>query len=318
MTALNGKDLLGRPVKIKPGVAKSSPERAFSRTPESPSQRPNDRSEDSPFTFDRWQRNDASTHFKGYSEEGRRLYVGGLPRLSNQEAVDVEIQNLFKGYTLYVLSEELIPYSCRGSHADCGYGCSGRPLASSSLLTPLSGSNPVIIIIFSSILQRRTKRREHKLPSTDKIALGVERSGLVRRAESRGSPKRDRDGLLLRQRRPLLLLLLLLLLRVLVDGVRRCDLPSANTQTESHPLFSLSPFLKSIALCQEDLYISHGGIKRAVAPWEDERCLINSNGMIYIQRTTDIPSLATSRVVLMPARRPWTSPRGAKLCAPRQ
>jgi hypothetical protein len=133
------------------------------------------------------------------------------------------------------------------------------------------------------------KRRERKLPSTDKIALGVERSGLVRRAESRGSPKRDRGGQLLRQRRPLLLLLLLLLLlRVLVDGVRRCDLPSANTQTESHPLFSSFPFLNNIALCLKDLYISHGCTKRAVAPWEDERCLINSNGMIAIFKEQQI------------------------------
>lgn len=109
MTALDGKDLLGRPVKIKPGVAKSSHEqRSSSRTPDSPSQRPNDRPGTAPITFDRWQRNDASTHFKGYSEEGRRLYVGGLPKLSDQQAVDSEIQNLFKGYNVYVLPEALI------------------------------------------------------------------------------------------------------------------------------------------------------------------------------------------------------------------
>lgn len=98
MKELDGRDLLGRPVKVKLGVAKSTQDRST----HSPSPRANDKTGSPSYTFDRWQRNDASAHFKGYGEQGRRLYVGGLPKISNQLTIDNEIRNFFKGYNVYV------------------------------------------------------------------------------------------------------------------------------------------------------------------------------------------------------------------------
>jgi RNA recognition motif-containing protein len=100
MKELDGRDLLGRPIKVKPGVAKSTQDRPLPRTAESPPPRANDKTGSPSFTFDRWQRNDASNHWKGYSEQGRRLYVGGLPKLSNQGTIDSEIRNFFQGYNV--------------------------------------------------------------------------------------------------------------------------------------------------------------------------------------------------------------------------
>lgn len=98
MAELDGKDLLGRPVKIRPGVAKSSQDRSLPRGDGSP------RTERTaaPSTFDRWQRNDTPSHFKGNNEQSRRLYVGGLPRPSNQQTVDAEIRKFFDGFNVYV------------------------------------------------------------------------------------------------------------------------------------------------------------------------------------------------------------------------
>ncbi|KAJ9190987.1 hypothetical protein DTO166G4_8464 [Paecilomyces variotii] len=106
MTELAGKDLLGRPVKIRPGVAKSSNDRSLPRGESSP------RTEKTaaPFAFDRWQRNDASSHFKGYSEQGRRLYVGGLPRPVNQPSVDAEIRKFFDGFNVEAISKVISPH----------------------------------------------------------------------------------------------------------------------------------------------------------------------------------------------------------------
>jgi RNA recognition motif-containing protein len=108
MVELDGKDLLGRPVKVKPGVAKASQDRSSPRPSNNTNIAP--RSTEKPgsssVAFDRWQRNDASSHFKGYSENGRRLYVGGLPKLSNQQTIDSEIQTLFNGYNMYVFSQK--------------------------------------------------------------------------------------------------------------------------------------------------------------------------------------------------------------------
>ncbi|KAL1983673.1 hypothetical protein VTN96DRAFT_10102 [Rasamsonia emersonii] len=110
MKELDGRDLLGRPVRVKPGVAKSTQDRSFSRTTDSPSPRANDKTGSPSYTFDRWQRNDASAHFKGYSEQGRRLYVGGLPKLSSQLTIDNEIRNFFKGYNVEAISKLISPH----------------------------------------------------------------------------------------------------------------------------------------------------------------------------------------------------------------
>ncbi|OXV05463.1 hypothetical protein Egran_06770 [Elaphomyces granulatus] len=104
MQQLGGRDFLGRPVKIRPGVAKSPTDRSIAKTDGSP------RTEsERPFAFDRWQRDDASAHFKGYSEQGRRLYVGGLPKLSNQANIDTGIRKFFRGFNVEAVSKLISP-----------------------------------------------------------------------------------------------------------------------------------------------------------------------------------------------------------------
>ncbi|KAL2014460.1 hypothetical protein VTN00DRAFT_1985 [Thermoascus crustaceus] len=109
MTELDGRDLLGRPVKVRPGLAKSQNDRPLQTTADGSGSPRNDRKNLS-FAFDRWQRNDAATHFKGYSDQGRRLYVGGLPRLSDQQAVNGEIRNFFKGFNVEAISKLISPH----------------------------------------------------------------------------------------------------------------------------------------------------------------------------------------------------------------
>lgn len=109
MAELDGRDLLGRPVKIKPGVVKTLSERSQQRVDGSPR---GDRK--SPATFDRWQRNTApspsspSSPSKGDNDQSRRVYVGGLPRLSDPETINSNIANFFKGLNVYVF---LVPFS---------------------------------------------------------------------------------------------------------------------------------------------------------------------------------------------------------------
>ena len=91
---LNGKDFLGRPIKIGPGVVSSKRQR-----PQSQHDRVQ-RGQVRPPVFDRWTRTDASDHWTRYSEEGRRLWVGGLPRMGTHDAVNDEVRRLFKGYKM--------------------------------------------------------------------------------------------------------------------------------------------------------------------------------------------------------------------------
>jgi hypothetical protein len=102
MQELDGREVLGRPVKIKPGVPKARGSQAYGK---GVTARPD---KDPPrYAFDRWKRADAaeiSAELSTGYAEGRRLFVGGLPRASNQLLVNQKIMELFEGYTLLVWS----------------------------------------------------------------------------------------------------------------------------------------------------------------------------------------------------------------------
>ncbi|KAL8727504.1 MAG: hypothetical protein Q9181_005690 [Wetmoreana brouardii] len=93
---LNGKPVLGRPVKIGPGVARSKGKRSQGGS-----------ARDTRPIFDRWTREDASDHWKGY--HGRRLLLSGLPRMPDHHTVNEEIRHIFKGYEVEAVSKVVIP-----------------------------------------------------------------------------------------------------------------------------------------------------------------------------------------------------------------
>lgn len=103
MLELNGKECLGRPVKMGAGVARSKNKRPLQESDQSAH---NTRDNPRP-VFDRWARTDAPDHWKGYSEQGRRLFVGGLPRMPDHHAVNADVRELFKGYSVCVMPYRL-------------------------------------------------------------------------------------------------------------------------------------------------------------------------------------------------------------------
>lgn len=92
MQDLNGKTLLGRPVKLGPGVASRKSRKATSQNA--------DKTYLEKPVYDRWTRTDDSTQFKGYSDQGRRVWVGGLPKMENHYAVNTGIRELFAGFQM--------------------------------------------------------------------------------------------------------------------------------------------------------------------------------------------------------------------------
>lgn len=83
MTELDGRDLLGRPVKIKPGVAKS--QERIQNSPE-------------PLRIDRWRQQERPSFAKINGDSSNRVYVGGLPRLTDHGAVQSNMENFFTGF----------------------------------------------------------------------------------------------------------------------------------------------------------------------------------------------------------------------------
>lgn len=98
MVALDGREMLGRPIKIKPGVAKNSAERIQQRMEGLPN-----RDKVTPGGVDRWRRNDGPSYGKMNSDSSRRLYVGGLPKLVDQDTISSGITQFFRGYNMYVV-----------------------------------------------------------------------------------------------------------------------------------------------------------------------------------------------------------------------
>jgi RNA recognition motif-containing protein len=106
MQELNGLMFMGRPLKIKPCVAKTS--------------RQNDGWEkSSDFVFDRWTRTDASSHYRGYSGQGRRLRVSGLPKPSTQVYMNQKLREFFKDFVVYVASYSPATASSYPWYASC-------------------------------------------------------------------------------------------------------------------------------------------------------------------------------------------------------
>lgn len=98
MAELDGKELLGRAVRIKPGVQKSS---STSTSTASPS----GSGSGSGFSsgMDRWRRPDQagqgnSSPIRTQTDSSRRVYVGGLPRVADQEELQSKITAFFDGY----------------------------------------------------------------------------------------------------------------------------------------------------------------------------------------------------------------------------
>lgn len=147
MVELDGRDMLGRPVKIKPGVAKSA-----ERAAEQPR---------TPFAMSRWRERpegsptSSPTSFaKVNHDSSQRVYVGGLPRLTEPESVQSNMRTFFQGYNVYVarrsfdFADNLIIPSV--SLLTRSSSVLVRMLARCSPHTPPSDSSPVTTTICSS------------------------------------------------------------------------------------------------------------------------------------------------------------------------
>ncbi len=98
MQELNGKDLLGRPIKLGPGIAKARGKRPVDNGGVAIN------NSQAPFkaVFDRWTRIDAPDHWNEYNKRNRRLIVSGLPKILRHDTVNKEVRDLFRDFTMHV------------------------------------------------------------------------------------------------------------------------------------------------------------------------------------------------------------------------
>ncbi|KAJ3865157.1 hypothetical protein EV359DRAFT_63400 [Lentinula novae-zelandiae] len=121
MERLNGQMFMGRPLKVRSGVPRGTRQNNDEENgvQDTPSQGVNRRPRRSPadfannpaasLVFEGWERDDAEMHWKGYADQGRRLYVGGLPQMTTHRAVNDAVRDIFKGYELEAISKRITP-----------------------------------------------------------------------------------------------------------------------------------------------------------------------------------------------------------------
>lgn len=108
MQTLQGTSIRGRPLKINPKTEKRGKPRMPTRGYEG-GWRARDQSAQNqdplPRVYDRWNRTDASDHWTAPTDEGRRLYVGGLPKKYPQDDLDADMRDLFKDWSILAVSK---------------------------------------------------------------------------------------------------------------------------------------------------------------------------------------------------------------------
>lgn len=75
------------------------------------------------FVFNRWARNDAKDHWTAPSDEGRRLYVGGMPYISSAGILNMEMRKLFRGYDIQAVSKIIWPHHWTEDKSSHRYYC---------------------------------------------------------------------------------------------------------------------------------------------------------------------------------------------------
>lgn len=142
ISSLPGASFMGRPLRVnvhtpktRGGNGSSTPMRNSPRPPMSSERswrgQPSADGADTPsksgerdsYAFNRWDRNDASAHWTAPNENGRRLYVGGLPRIDGQEIVNQEMMELFKDYPVEAVSKIISPHESTSALPGDHYYC---------------------------------------------------------------------------------------------------------------------------------------------------------------------------------------------------
>ncbi|KAI5198166.1 RNA-binding domain-containing protein [Aureobasidium subglaciale] len=142
ITSLPGASFMGRPLRVNVHTPKTrgangtnTPLRTSTRSPFSAertwrgqssaegAETPSKTGERDSYAFNRWERNDAAAQWTAPVETGRRLYVGGLPRIDGQEVINEEMKALFSGYAVETVSKLISPHestaSLPGDHHYC-------------------------------------------------------------------------------------------------------------------------------------------------------------------------------------------------------
>ncbi|CAK3880634.1 RNA-binding domain-containing [Lecanosticta acicola] len=100
MEMLQGQKIRGRPMKVNFNTQKRT-------TPSRPLPDFHDPNKEA-FVFNRWERNDAKSHWVDPLLDSRRVRVDNLPKISHQDALQVEMRRMFDGFEVQAVSKLVV------------------------------------------------------------------------------------------------------------------------------------------------------------------------------------------------------------------
>jgi RNA recognition motif-containing protein len=119
MEKYSGRDIMGRALKVKPGVRSTTSASRQAMIEKSPLSR----REVNPLYQDRWRTVEDLEKVNKAGEEGRRLYVGGLPRFKDQFITNLKVRELFQGFNVLIVGKLISPHESKkdepGNHHYC-------------------------------------------------------------------------------------------------------------------------------------------------------------------------------------------------------
>jgi RNA recognition motif-containing protein len=119
MEGYSGRDIMGRALKVKPGVRSTTSASRQAMIEKSPLSR----REVNPLYQDRWRTVEDLEKVNKAGEEGRRLYVGGLPRFKDQFITNLKVRELFQGFNVLIVGKLISPHESKrdelGNHHYC-------------------------------------------------------------------------------------------------------------------------------------------------------------------------------------------------------
>ncbi|KAK4609327.1 hypothetical protein CLAFUW4_14657 [Fulvia fulva] len=129
LNTMQGLNVRGRPIRInlkterRQGAGQRPDTRTYDRGWKPKDLPSRDADPDTAYAFDRWNRDDAQSHWIAPLEERRRLWITGLPRIPNQDSLNVEMRELFAQYNVEAVSKLISPHHSeqgeQGSHYSC-------------------------------------------------------------------------------------------------------------------------------------------------------------------------------------------------------
>jgi RNA recognition motif-containing protein len=195
--SLPGASFQGRPLRVNVHTPKTrgvngtnTPLRSSTRSPFSAerawrgspaangAETPSKTGERDSYAFNRWERNDAAAHWTAPVETGRRLYVGGLPRIDGQEVINEQMMALFDGYAVEAVSKLISPHESTATLPGDHHYCFVDFATTEDAQTAANAVNGAIMTSTGSKLKVNMARerpnrkvvREQNLPQEEKPA----------------------------------------------------------------------------------------------------------------------------------------------------